>query len=255
MPSDAFDDDFEEDLFDHGLDRVEFDPEEFSGVARLFPLPAPSLFPSVVQPLHVFEERYRALMREAVHGDGFIAMAVFKPGWEIDYPSRPPLESAACLGKIIAHQELEDGRFNLLLAGVARLRLLDEIEPPQAFRSANVELIAERHPKLNAIYRETQSRLVAAFRAALPHGVPPEPLQRIFESDASLGTLTDLAAYTLPVSRDVKHGVLAEVDPVPRAIFLLDALAADGVTWNVADEPDEPSQPLSPRFPPPFSEN
>lgn len=237
---------------------VEFDPEAFSGVARIFPLPTPSLYPGVVQPLHIFEERYQAMMRDALAGDGLIAMAVLRPGWEIDYASRPPLEEVACLGKIMAHHEIEDGRFNLLLAGVKRLRLLDEIEPPQAFRSASVELIAEQEPaSSDTAAAALRARVVRAFRAALPHGVPPEPLQRIFDADSPLGMLVDLAAYTLPVSRKVKQAVLAEPSAVARAELLIDALpnVPDGPEQGGSDAANPPVQPLPPRFPPPFSEN
>ncbi len=239
---------------DSDFGAVEFDAEGFSGIARVFPLPAPSLFPGVVQPLHIFEERYQALMRDALDGDGLIAMAVLRPGWEIDYASRPPLESVACLGKIMAHHELEDGRFNLLLAGVRRLKMLEEIEPPEAFRRARVELIEEQQPAAGdglAVFLRDQ--VVRSFRAALPHGVPPEPLQRIFESDSPLGMLVDLAAYTLPISREAKQAVLAESDVMARAKGLVDALPP------LPEEPGDsgalPSQPLRPRFPPPFSEN
>jgi Lon protease-like protein len=66
-------------------------PENFSGKARLFPLPNLVLFPHVLQPLHVFEPRYRQLLEEALADDRLIAMAVLAPGWESDYEGRPAL--------------------------------------------------------------------------------------------------------------------------------------------------------------------
>ena len=80
-----------------------FDEETFSGTARLFPLPNLVLFPHVVQPLHVYEERYREMVVDALASDKLVTMAVLKPGWEIDYESRPAIESIGCLGKIVAH--------------------------------------------------------------------------------------------------------------------------------------------------------
>lgn len=245
MPSDPPD--------ESGIGSIDFDPEAFSGVVRLFPLPAPSLYPRVVQPLHVFEERYRALMRDALDGDGLIAMAVLRPGWEPDYASRPPLEPVACLGQIVTHHELEDGRFNLLLAGVGRVRLLDEIEPPQVYRSARAELLEEIETSpADPVAIDSQRRLAAAFRAALPHGDPPEALLQVFEEDTPLGLLADLAAYTLPLDREVKQAVLAQTDPVLRAALLLEALppgdpAGDGVSGQ--------RDPSGPGLPPPFSMN
>lgn len=230
---------------------LEFDPQRFGGVARLFPLPAPTLFPRVVQPLHLFEERYLEMMRDALDGDGLIAMAVLKPGWEIDYASRPPLEPVACLGKIVTHHRLDDGRYNLLLAGVSRVRLLEEIEPPQSFRRARVELVTETEPiAAEPAGAELHRQLGEAFRSALPHGVPPEPLQRAFEEDTPLGLLADLAAYTLPLPRDVKQAALAEFDAAKRAALVIGAIDA-----GAAGEPPSDGGGDAGGFPPPFSEN
>lgn len=234
----------------HPLD-LEFDPQQFSGVARLFPLPAPALFPRIVQPLHVFEERYLELMRDALDGDGLIVMAVLKPGWEIDYVSRPPLESVGCLGKIVTHHRLDNGRYNLLLAGVSRVRVLEELEPPLAFRRARVELAAETEPAASEpAGAELHKRLVDAFRGALPYGTPPEPLQRVFDDDTPLGLLADLAAYTLPLPRDVKQAALAEMDAAKRAALVIGAVDAGSVGKRAPGSGGDRAG-----FPPPFSEN
>ena len=230
---------------------VDFDPGRFSGVARLFPLPAPSLYPRVVQPLHIFEERYRALMRDAIDGDGLIAMAVLRPGWEPDYASRPPLERVACLGQIVTHHQLEDGRYNLLLAGVCRVRLLEEVEPPEAFRRARVELLHEEDPDpADAGVQDLRAELIERFRVALPQAAQVEPLQRLMEDDPSLGLLADLAAYTLPLDRELKQAVLAEPVSVARARLIVAALRPGGQGPEEGDDGPGPSG-----FPPPFSVN
>ena len=87
---------------------------------RLFPLPNLVLYPHVMQPLHIFEDRYREMLEDALAGDQLIAMAVLEPGWEDDYESRPPVAQYACLGKVVAHHRLKDGRYNVLLMGVQR---------------------------------------------------------------------------------------------------------------------------------------
>jgi Lon protease-like protein len=79
----------------------------FDGVARLFPLPNLVQFPHVVQPLHIFEARYRQMTADALAGDRFLAMVLLRPGWETDYEGRPPIYSVACLGKIVADHRLE----------------------------------------------------------------------------------------------------------------------------------------------------
>src|SRR5947208_12924499 len=99
---------------------------DFTGTARLFPLTNLVLFPHVMQPLHVFEPRYRQMTADALAGDRLIALALLKPGWEPDYEGRPDLFPVACLGRIVAEQKLEDGRFNILLRGLARVRMVKE---------------------------------------------------------------------------------------------------------------------------------
>ena len=101
-----------------GFEETTFSEAGFSGTVRLFPLPNLVLFPHVLQPLHVFEPRYRELVREALAGDGLIAMGTLLPGWESDYEGRPPVFPMACLGRIVSHHQLDDGSYNILLLGV-----------------------------------------------------------------------------------------------------------------------------------------
>ena len=94
-----------------------FVAEKFSGIVRLFPLPNLVVFPHVMQPLHIFEPRYRAMLEEALDEDGLIAMAVLAPGWEKDYEGRPPMRSNACLCKIATHHRTERRKLQCAVVG------------------------------------------------------------------------------------------------------------------------------------------
>ena len=120
-----------------------FSPEQFSGTVRLFPLPNLVLFPHVLQPLHIFEPRYRQMTADALADDRLVALALLRPGWQNDYEGRPPLYPVACLGKIVADQALDDGRYNLLLRGLSRVRIDHEVPTGKLYRSAGVELLAD----------------------------------------------------------------------------------------------------------------
>ena len=223
----------------------ELDEASFSGVGRLFPLPGVTLFPGIVLPLHVYEERYRALVDDALDGDGLVAMAVLKPGWGPDYSGRPPIDEAICLGRILTYNRLSDGRYNLLLAGMRRARILSELEPPQAFRRAELQLTAEDDREAADEHsRELHHRLAEAFRASLPKGEPPQALLKVFEEDSPLGLLTDLAAHVLPIDNKVKREMLAEASAIARAERLIETL-----------EQDDGPMPMDGDFPPPFSDN
>ena len=92
----------------------------------LFPLPNVVLFPRAILPLHIFEERYKSMTADALCGPRQIAMALLRPGWENNYHGRAAVEPIVCVGTILTHERLTDGRYNFLLQGHTRARLMRE---------------------------------------------------------------------------------------------------------------------------------
>src|SRR5438105_12477392 len=113
------------------------------GLIRLFPLPNLVLFPGAMQPLHIFEPRYRQMTAHALAGDRLIGMALPLPGWEKDDAGRPAIHPVACIGRIVAEQRLPDGRFNILLRGLRRMRVIEEVVQTTLYRVARVEWLDE----------------------------------------------------------------------------------------------------------------
>lgn len=89
----------------------------------VFPLPGVVLFPGVHLPLHVFELRYRTMVREALSGERFIALALLLPGWERDYHGSPEFHALGCLARIDEVAWLPDDCYHLRLLGLTRARL------------------------------------------------------------------------------------------------------------------------------------
>jgi len=232
------------------FEELSFSFEEFSGKVRLFPLPNLVLFPHVMQPLHVFEPRYRTLLEDALHRDKLIAMAVLRPGWEQDYDGRPPLYPMACLGRIATHHQLDDGTYNVLLLGLRRIKLARELEPLRGFREAEVELCVDCYPAQNgAAQNFLQRKLRDAFMQILPM-LPEtqEQLDQLLGNDVPLGVLTDVISYMLDISVCEKEALLAEVDVYQRADMLLRHLLAAAVECT-------PGKSGMATFPPEFSSN
>src|SRR5258706_14355947 len=100
---------------------------EFSRTVPLFPLPNVVLFPRAVLPLHIFEERYRAMTADVLGSHRQVAMALLRPGWEKDYYGRAAIEPVVCVGTILSHERLADGRYNFLLQGHTRARGVEEV--------------------------------------------------------------------------------------------------------------------------------
>ena len=100
----------------------------------VFPLAGAILFPRGHLPLHVFEPRYRAMVRDALEGDKLIAMVQPR-----DSKDPPVLFDVGCIGTIVESEELPDGRFNLVLEGVSRFRIVEEAQTDTPYRQVDVD--------------------------------------------------------------------------------------------------------------------
>lgn len=119
----------------------------------IFPLAGALLFPGMHLPLHVFEERYRALINDAMARDRQIGMIQPKTTGDV-----PELFTVGSLGKIIDIEAMDDGRFNVVLEGVSRFRVIEEIDATTAFRQVRAEIEDNK---------EDDEVLASAERAAL----------------------------------------------------------------------------------------
>jgi uncharacterized protein len=117
---------------------------DFSKPIPLFPLPNSVLLPYATIPLHIFEVRYRRMVHDALDRQGLIAMAVFQGNqWKSDYEGNPAIRPHVCVGCIVRHERLVDGRYNMLLQGLCRARI-DE------------ELVSDQHPYRRALLAPTE---------------------------------------------------------------------------------------------------
>ncbi|MEO6432959.1 MAG: LON peptidase substrate-binding domain-containing protein [Sphingomicrobium sp.] len=103
----------------------------------IFPLAGAILFPRAQLPLHIFEGRYREMVRDVIDGSGRIAM--IQPQ-QTDDGHATPLFGIGCVGDVVGVEELEDGRFNIVLLGTDRFRLIEEVDLGGAYRCADVEV-------------------------------------------------------------------------------------------------------------------
>ena len=114
-----------------------------SELLPLFPLPNVVLFPNVFLPLHIFEPRYREMVADALASDRMIGMVLLRQGWDRDYEGRPPIYSVGCSGVLTHNERLPDGRYNLVLRGIERFRILEE-DHALGYRRAVIEPLREQ---------------------------------------------------------------------------------------------------------------
>lgn len=131
-----------------------------AGVVRLFPLAEVVLFPGVDLHLHVFEPRYRDLVRDAMAGDRTIAMAVLRDGAR-HRDRRAEIFPLGCAGRITAFSPLPDGRSRLVLKGFCRFEIERELlDEETRYRRARVRWLREDAPEdLGLIEREVRNRV------------------------------------------------------------------------------------------------
>jgi len=107
----------------------------------LFPLPNVVLFPNVFLPLHIFEERYRAMVQDALAGDKIIGIVLLQGGAEQGAPV-PPVYNVGCSGLITHSESAGEGRSNIVLRGLERFRILEE-DHTRPYRQATVKSLPE----------------------------------------------------------------------------------------------------------------
>jgi len=186
----------------------------------IFPLPNAALFPGAALPLHVFEPRYRELVREVLGASKVMAIARLMPGYEGDYEGRPPIYDVCGVGAIESHTERPDGRFDITLRGLARVHIVEELPPERAFRRVRAELLREVVPA-RALVGAWQQKLAGLWERLAPH--LPEPVRdlRAFTRGADdAAAFSDRLAAALVADPEASQELLAEPDAGERLRIL-----------------------------------
>jgi Lon protease-like protein len=188
-----------------------------SGESRVevpvFPLPKLVLFPGTLLPLHIFEQRYRDMLGDALLGERrLIAIAQLKPGWEGSCDGRPPIYEVAGIGKIAAHTHNQDGTYDIVLEALARVRL-HELEPEGTqYRRATATILRERTSKDGVRGSEVSALLALATRIAsiVQRALPGFSLQA--NEDDSPAMLSDRLADQFVLDPAARQDLLETLD-------------------------------------------
>lgn len=181
----------------------------------IFPLAGALLFPRTQLPLHIFEPRYRAMVRDALAGDAIIAMIQPKETRE-----GAPLFAVGCLGRIVGSEALEDGRYNIVLEGTRRFRLLREIDVTTPYRqveadSGGFEDEGDPDP-LPAIQRADLEREAKRYADALGFSVDWDAVGRL-DDEMLVNGIGQIAPFDVAS----KQALLEAVDLAARTELLV----------------------------------
>lgn len=174
----------------------------------LFPLPDVVFFPKTLLPLHVYEPRYRALASEALEQDRVICTALLKPGWESDYYGSPEVYPVGCLGKIVQHQKLPDGRYNITLDGIAKVSIESSVrlEPYRLVRVKPMEDDATWARGQGAL--EEAAELMQLFREVHEGQAPSILLAEMLGQEMTPESILNTVALNLNAEPGVKEQLL-----------------------------------------------
>ena len=170
----------------------------------LFPLPGAVFLPHTMLPLHVFEERYRDLIEDTLAADGYLAIPRLRPGWEADYDGSPPLFSVAGFGRIIRHQQLPDGRSNVLILGLGRMAIAGELPTDTRYRIGFGKMLRDSIPLGGPTQLEAHARRLQVM-AGQALANRPKAAERVFK-------LIEHQPEPIPFINAVAHLVLPDVE-------------------------------------------
>lgn len=197
----------------------------------VFPLAGALLFPRSQLPLHIFEPRYRAMVRDAMAGDRLIAMVQPK-----DHEEPPALFEVGCLGRIGSCDELDDGRFNLVLEGLSRFRITREAEVDTLYRQVDADrsgFAEDEDAVLHLAQRAEVEREARRYADALGYMVEWGEVSRLDDEN-----LVNGIAQIAPLDVGSKQALLEAADLADRADLLVQFMQFQRMAPGGADGPE-----------------
>lgn len=214
----------------------DLDDVDYGRPIALFPLSCVTLLPHTLQPLHIFEARYRQMIEEALTRGGVggdvldaapIAMATVSP--TNANATSPALRPVVCVGRIVQHQLLSDGRHTVVLHGVARATIQEISEPEgkRMYRTARLIPLEQplgTRPAMHQARRVIRDLLSSGRLSRLQSARPL--LEWIERADVPTHAAIELAAYAFVRDPERRYRMLAEPRPIARARLVRDELVA-----------------------------
>jgi len=215
--------------------------DEDLGSIALFPLPDVVLFPGVLLPLHVFEPRYRELMSDVLKGSRAIAIPRLRPGFEQEYFGRPSVYEICGAGSIIQDTKLPDGRYNVVVSGVTRVRIVEEL-PSGAYRRVRAVRVPDTEPNPREAVAAWHAQLVSLCHKIAPYVTSRgRTLEQMIREAPDAAACANCVASAVIADPDERQRLLEELDPAQRMARIVEQLY-ELLSALQADEPARASE-------------
>ena len=188
-------------------------------VVPIFPLPTTVFYPNTFLPLHIFEPRYRSMVTDSLEGGRKIGMVLLKAGWEKNYHGSPEIMTIGCVGKIERHSQLPEGKCNILLSGLHRFRIIQEVAG-KTYRQAEIELLEEiNNEDLTIDSLSTKNNLIKKIKQYIKNISGGEKVEQTLDLEkcVTLAQFVDRIAYHFDLPASKMQEFLEEQDVQKRA--------------------------------------
>jgi Lon protease-like protein len=214
----------------------------FGRPVALFPLDL-VLLPQQPMALHIFEPRYRQMVDNELDGAGQIAICTLDHDRPLDAHGRPAVRPVVCIGQIVTHERLADGRFHIVLHGLCRARIVEELTPEVGtlYRRARAEPFGDDGAETFSV-NEAMERLRIWVDDALDQGplarlrIAEQVLEYVRNDAIPTPVLLDVVGFTLLTARETRYRMLAEADAETRTRLLGRELARLSETIRAAGD-------------------
>jgi Lon protease-like protein len=190
-------------------------------VIAVFPLPNVVFFPHTNLPLHIFEPRYCEMVKETIKNQQMIGMFLLQPGWQDDYYGNPPIFSIGCAGELTYVEDLPEGKFNIVLRGLNRVRALETVQEIP-YRKVRVHILPDKILAAENEVKIIKKSLLKNFAIFANH---VQNLDVSVMDDSGLIEIVNLIASVLPLDLDEKRRLLELDDAYLRALSIDEHLA------------------------------
>lgn len=211
----------------------------------IFPLPNLVFFPKTLLPLHIFENRYRKMVEDARSSENLIGMVLLKDGWEKDYFGNPEVYEIACVGKIQQTEKLNDGKYNIMLYGISRVKILKFVQE-KPYRIAQVKYLKDSHFDYDRFDENYETKTFINLVRKYLEAMGVENLDELLKLHThSLESIVNQVASILDFSIQEKQTLLEmgnlEMRYEQLKKLLQDKLFAIQIARNVKYVPQDPS--------------
>ncbi|HEY2031026.1 MAG TPA: LON peptidase substrate-binding domain-containing protein [Myxococcales bacterium] len=185
----------------------------------IFPLPGAVLLPHALVPLHIFEPRYRKMIRDCEAGSRVLSLANI--AGETDRP--PKVLPTIGVGVLARVEPLADGRFNIVLRGISRARIAEELQTEEPYRLVRAEALRSQPSTADVALADNLRRLVLAL-CATQSGAEPAALALLAGKARDPGDLADVVAGILLDAPEERQAILEELVVARRLELVIQAV-------------------------------